>query len=285
MLMTRRQIKDASPLRYPGGKSALTDMLAALMDSIEMRRPRTYVEPYAGGAGAALALLHGGHAQKILINDADPAIHAFWQAAVHHNSCLIDMIHETPVTMREWAKQRAIYREKDASSPLRLGFATFFLNRTNRSGVLNAGVIGGQAQAGTYRIDARFNKQDLIERLSRIGHSADDIQVSNYDGIKVIRKHIQLKRSFIYADPPYFAKGAYLYKNSFTAADHARLAKLLVNKPNGNWLLSYDNVPEIRRLYAALSMQEFDLHYSAHRTGLMRELLIPSARVSKFLTG
>lgn len=275
------QVKGASPLRYPGGKSALSGFLANSITTMGLRRPTTYVEPYAGGAGAALTLLQTGTVQNIVINDADPAIYAFWSAAVHQNRQFRDLVHETPVTLQEWHRQREIYRERDANKVLQLGFATFFLNRTNRSGVLNAGVIGGQKQAGQYRVDARFNRNELLKRLSRLGESSDSIRVSSLDGRVVIREHIRLKRSFIYADPPYYEKGSFLYKNAFTHDDHALLASLLNSHPDGNWLLTYDNATEIRTLYADRHCKPFDLSYSAHRSGRMTELMIASDKVAQ----
>lgn len=283
MQIQPRQVKDASPLRYPGGKSALTGTLANLIEGADMRRPITYVEPYAGGAGAALSLLRRGIVQRLVINDADPAVYAFWHSCVRSNDEFQTKILDTAVTIQEWARQREIYREKDTGNLFKLGFATFFLNRTNRSGVLNAGVIGGQSQSGQYLIDARFNKQELLDRVRRIGQSSASITVSNEDGINVIRRHVRLRRSFIYADPPYFAKGAFLYKNSFGRADHFRLARLLNAYPEANWVLSYDNVPEIRSLYCERKVFEFDLHYSAHRNGPMRELFIPSHKLARLL--
>ncbi|HAM20689.1 MAG: DNA adenine methylase [Candidatus Phosphoribacter baldrii] len=277
------QVKGASPLRYPGGKSALSGFLASTIAKMGLRRPTTYVEPYAGGAGAALTLLQSGTVQSLVINDADPAIYAFWAAAVHQNREFRDLIHETPVTLQEWHRQREIYRERDYNKALQLGFATFFLNRTNRSGVLNAGVIGGQKQAGRYKVDARFNKEDLLRRVALLEDFGPSIRVSGLDGRSVIREHIRLKRSFIYADPPYYDKGSFLYKNSFTREDHALLASLLNSNPHANWLLTYDNATDIRALYAGRHTKLFDLSYSAHRSGKMTELMIASDKVAQAL--
>lgn len=278
------QVKGASPLRYPGGKSALSGFLASTIAQMGLRRPTTYVEPYAGGAGAALALLQSGAVQSVVINDADPAIYAFWLAAVYQNGDFRDLLDRTPVTLREWHRQREIYRERDTSNSLQLGFATFFLNRTNRSGVLNAGVIGGQKQSGRYKVDARFNKTDLLKRVSLLGDFSSSIRVSGLDGRTVIREHIRLKRSFIYADPPYYDKGSFLYKNSFTHEDHALLASALNSNPDANWLLTYDNAAEIRELYAGRHTKLFDLSYSAHRSGKMTELMIASDKVAQALS-
>lgn len=273
-----KQVKGASPLRYPGGKSALTGFISQLISRLDLRSP-VYVEPYAGGAGAALALLDCGSAQSVVINDLDPAIFSFWDSVVNHNSAFLEMFDNTPITLDEWGRQKAIYREGDRSDVVRLGFATYFLNRTNRSGVLNAGVIGGKAQAGAYKVNARFTKPALRPRLEWIGSQRDRIQVTNHDGLECLDHYLGKSNTFIYADPPYFEKGSYLYLNAFTESDHTSLARLLNDYPDAVWLLSYDNAQEIRDLYKDRYQQTFTLNYSAHRTGRARELLVASQPV------
>ncbi|MBM6622630.1 DNA adenine methylase [Micrococcaceae bacterium RIT802] len=274
-----RQIKGASPLRYPGGKSALTDFIAEIIDSLCLD-DATYVEPYAGGAGAALALLDRGAVAKVVINDLDPAIYSFWEAVVNHNESFLELFDSVPITLDEWDRQKAIYRVKDVGDPVSLGFATYFLNRTNRSGVLNAGVIGGRQQAGAYRVGARFNKEALRPRLAWIGEKREHIKVTNVDGLQCIEANIGRPGTFIYADPPYFDKGSYLYLNAFGPDDHKCLAALLRCYPTAPWLLSYDLAPEIVKLYTEFSQRPLALNYSAHRTGTMNELVVVSKAVA-----
>lgn len=273
-----RQIKGASPLRYPGGKSALTGFISQIINNLELHAP-LYVEPYAGGAGAALALLDSGTVGSVVINDLDPAIFSFWDAVVNYNEKFLATFDSTPVTLDEWNKQKEIYRAKDVSNVVELGFATYFLNRTNRSGVLNAGVIGGKSQSGTYKIDARFSKKALRPRIEWIGARHRSIQVTNDDGLECLEHHLGRPDTFIYADPPYFDKGSYLYLNAFTESDHVELARLLNGHPEAVWLLSYDNAEEIRSLYKERYQQTFTLNYSAHRNGKARELLVASGPV------
>lgn len=273
-----KRVHGASPLRYPGGKSALSDFLSGTIQSLGLETP-TYVEPYAGGAGAAIALLDRGIVSDIVINDFDPAIFAFWDAVVNHNEEFLDLFDSIEVTLDEWKRQKEIYRSGSANDTLTLGFATYFLNRTNRSGVLNAGVIGGQKQDGTYTVSARFNKSALRPRLKWLGNVAENIAVTQRDGLNCIADHLHQDNSLIYADPPYFEKGSYLYLNAFEQQDHEDLAQLLNSRPDAHWILSYDNVPEIRDLYMERFQQTFQLNYSAHRTGKTSELLVASVPV------
>lgn len=264
-----------TPLRYPGGKTRLTGFLRRVIETAGWGSC-TYVEPYAGGAGAALSLLHDSIVPRIVINDLDPAIHAFWEAATHHSADLLAKFDSTAVTLNEWHTQREIYRAGDTSDPVGLGFATFYLNRTNRSGVMNAGVIGGQAQAGRYKIDARFNRLELRQKLEWIGLSADCITVSNRDGLELLAHTIEDDSAFCYIDPPYFDKGSYLYMNSFADEGHAALAALLRSARAARWVLTYDDVPQIRKLYLGLYQGTFSLPYSAHKAEMAKERMVLS---------
>ena len=263
-----------SPLRYPGGKSSLTDFFAKVIDLNFEDKPR-YVEPFAGGAGAAIALLLRGKVSDVVINDLDPAMWSLWTSMVNDAERFQRLVRDTPVTLDEWKKQKQIYAAGlGEADPIDLGFATFFLNRTNRSGVLNAGVIGGQAQSGTYRVDARYNKAALLHRLGRIGAMRDRIDVRNVDGQSLISEVSASKTTIIYADPPYYEKGSFLYLNSFTEEQHTQLARTLNSDGNARWILTYDDVPAIQSLYKERRSQTFSLHYSAHRPGLARELMV-----------
>lgn len=268
-----------TPLRYPGGKTRLTGFIRRVIDTAGWNKC-TYVEPYAGGAGAALSLLHEEVVPRIVINDLDPCIHAFWTAATEHSESLLREFDATPVTLREWHRQRDIYRQADVSDPVSLGFSTFFLNRTNRSGVMNAGVIGGQAQAGRYKLDARFNRTELRRKLEWIGGAAKQITVSQLDGRDLLASVVTSDQHVSYIDPPYFDKGAYLYMNAFTEENHADLASVLRAGRHSRWVLTYDDVPQIRKLYMGLYQGTFSLPYSAHKSEVAKERMVLSDTVA-----
>jgi DNA adenine methylase len=265
-----------SPLRYPGGKQILARVLShiARMNGVV---GGTYAEPYAGGAGAALDLLFGEYVHRILINDADVCVHAFWTAALAQTERFIKLLHATPLTVEEWERQRLIYQAPKRHSALRLGFATFYLNRCNRSGIIvNGGPIGGKNQRGKWKIDARYNPAELERRIRKIAAYRDRIALSNLDAIDFLDqvKALPTKaKPFVYLDPPYYAKGQRLYLNYYEPEDHRRLA-VYVKKASFPWVMSYDNVPEVRKLYGGLRQVEFDLGYSARERRVGSEILI-----------
>jgi DNA adenine methylase len=269
-----------TPLRYPGGKTRLAGFLKRVVVSAGWTGC-TYVEPYAGGAGAALSLLHDDIVSSVVINDLDPRIHAFWDAAVNHSESFLRRFDETPLTLDEWHVQRDIYRLGDRDNVVALGFASFFLNRTNRSGIMNAGVIGGQAQAGKYKIDARFNREDLRSKLVWLASVRDRITVRNDDGVELLGELLQDAKTFAYIDPPYYDKGSFLYLNSFAEASHAALADTLRECRAGQWILTYDDVPAIRALYRGFYQGTFALPYSAHTASIAKERMVLSDAVAR----
>lgn len=261
-----------SPLRYPGGKGSLYSTLKTLVRANDLTQG-TYVEPYAGGAGAALALLVTGQVQRIVINDLDPAVFAFWSAVVAEPAKFGERITKADLTVKEWSRQKEVYLNNSADR-FELGFATFYLNRTNRSGVLNGGPIGGMDQTGNYKIDARFNKEALAERIRVIGLHSRRISVTNTDGIMVIKKYARRPSTLIYADPPYFEKAGSLYLNSFGDRDHAKLAECINSYADTKWVLTYDNVPQVQKLYSKRKSLLFSLNYSAHRVVKAQEIMV-----------
>ncbi|BAW93612.1 DNA-methyltransferase [Actinomyces sp. Chiba101] len=264
-----------SPLRYPGGKSALYPRIRRLIRDLDLAGC-TYVEPYAGGVGAGLGLLVTGQVERVIINDLDPAIYAFWSTVQSNPSWLIERIRRVELSVKEWRRQREVYTTADTSRISELGFATFYLNRTNRSGVLNGGPIGGLDQTGTYKIDARFNRESLAERIRLLSLYSDNIVVTSCDGIDVIREYSKRDNTFIYADPPYFEKAGSLYLNAFSSANHEALAQVL-NKHSGSpWLLTYDNAPPVADLYRYRRRREFELRYSAHHVTTATEIAVLS---------
>lgn len=281
-VLASRRYGTLSPLRYPGGKAALAGFFGDIIHTLGIEHPK-YVEPYAGGVGAGIALLRQGIVDHLVINDIDPAVHAFWQSAVEHNAKLVDRVRSVPLTIDEWQRQRTIYRAGAEQNVIDLGFAFFYLNRTNRSGILNAGVIGGQAQTGKYKIDARFNRETLVERLTAIGEVADRITVTDLDGRTIIQQYADDETAFMYIDPPYVQAGSQLYLNAFDGRDHKALAAVVNTVQKAHWLMTYDTAPLIESLYREQFQCRLELTYSARYPGQAEELLVASSPVARVI--
>lgn len=252
-----------SPLRYPGGKGKLANFVKLVFCHNNLFDAE-YVEPYAGGTGIALALLFDEYVSHIHINDLNHSLYAFWYVVLNETEALCNRIRDTAVTMEEWYRQRAIQEQAAEVSLLDLGFSTFFLNRTNRSGILKGGVIGGKNQAGVYQLDARYNVDDLVWRIQRIARYRNRISIYNQDAADFIANVLPnlSDDTLIYLDPPYYVKGQDLYENYYDHNDHVEIATL-VSQISQNWIVTYDNVPEIHALYSGYSNLTYDLSYSA----------------------
>lgn len=266
-----------SPLRYPGGKTCIFPFLGNVIKENKLDSV-TYVEPFAGGAGAALALLFLEKVDRIVINDLDKAIYSFWVSAIFESEKFIKKIMNTPVDVKEWKKQKKVNDDLKADI-FDIGFSTFYLNRTNLSGVLDARPIGGLEQTGKWKIDARFNKEGLSDRIRQIAEYKNRITVLNEDGLKLIEKYLNRKDVFIYLDPPYFEKGATLYLNHYQSNNHEALAKKLNENPNSFWVLTYDDISSIRTLYSERRIVDFTLAYNVREARRGKELLILSDRL------
>ena len=264
----------ASPLRYPGGKATLYSLLKGIRRLNDLGG-YSIAEPFAGGAGASLTLLYREETSEVLINDLDPAIHDFWWSLLNRYDAFSAKVRRTRVSMREWYRQRAAYRSKDKTSRLNRGFAAFYLNRCNRSGIIrDGGPIGGINQKGKWKLNARFNKTTLLERCSKVAEYRDRISLSQLDGRDVI-VGAQSATTLLFVDPPYFQKGPELYLNGLDAGYHAALADSLRSVPSVPWVLTYDDCPEIRRLYRGWAkVRPYSLRYAAARRRLGNEVLI-----------
>jgi DNA adenine methylase len=269
--------KHYSPLRYPGGKACLSGFLSSVIKHNKIK-DCTYVEPYAGGAGAALTLLFLEKVDNIIINDLDKSIYSFWRAILNQTEAFIEKVQRTKVNMNEWHKQREIYRSKN-SNQLELGFATFFMNRTNRSGIIEGGPIGGVNQTGKWLIDARFNKTELIQRIRNIASYKSRIVVTNQDGIELLKRIHKNKNQFTYLDPPYYIKGSCLYLNHYLQDNHEKLANFLNSHNNFYWILTYDNVKQIKTMYRDRKHYDFSFHYHVDIPKLGKEILVLSDKV------
>ena len=263
-----------SPLRYPGGKSRFAPFIASIMKGNSLSGH--YVEPYAGGAGLAISLLTQGIVSHIHINDADPAVYDFWNAVTKHPNEILKLLDDIPVTIDQWYYWRDVLRGNIKVSSVERGFATLFMNRTNRSGILKGGVIGGYAQDGKYKLDARFKKEEIKKRIENIAKWANNISVYNEDALELLKQCSQIlpPNSLIYLDPPYYIKGKGLYRNFYNHQDHVEIARFICDSSfKIPWIVSYDNVKEIQEMYASAKKYSYELNYTAQKRYVGSEIM------------
>jgi DNA adenine methylase len=264
-----------TPLRYPGGKTQLAPFVRDLLRTNDLLQC-VYCEPFAGGAGIACRLLLNGTIAEAWINDIDPAIYAFWHSVLNSTEQLCDRVERTKVDIAEWHRQKQVHAE-ERTNLLDLGFATLFLNRTNRSGILKGGVIGGLNQTGKYAIDCRFGRVELVRKIRRIALYREQIHLTCVDARRYISSNLKKlpQYALVNVDPPYYRAGPDLYTNAYLHKDHLSLAKEVRKMPH-RWMLTYDDVPEIRAMYAELTQYRKTLTYYAQVKRSAAELLVLS---------
>lgn len=237
-----------------------------------------------GGASVALFLLMEGFVSRITINDKDRAIYAFWHSVLNKTTQLCKMIEDAELTVQEWQRQKKIQNGKQDADLLELGFSTFYLNRTNRSGIINAGLIGGIHQTGNYLMDCRFNKVDLINRIKLIAKNKKQIRLYKKDAIKLmdkIQEESKDENIIFYFDPPYYLKASTLYMNHYQDESHKKVSDKIKAIKNIQWIVSYDNVPEIKKLYQECSSKEFSFMHTAYKSRIGKEILFFSPKLKQ----
>ncbi|MCO6174488.1 DNA adenine methylase [Flavobacterium sp. NRK F10] len=269
-----------SPLRYPGGKNKLSAFLAKIC--IDNNINGHYVEPYAGGASVALFLLFEGFVDRITINDKDRSIFAFWHSVLNETDELCRLILETEITIENRKIMKEIQKNKENTSLLDLGFSTLFLNRTNRDGIIKGGVIGGNEQKGNYKLDCRFNKDEIIKKIKLISSQKERIELYSLDAldlIDLITIESNNSNTIFYFDPPYYLKASTLYMNYYQKSDHEKVADKIKQIKKINWIVSYDNQHVIRELYSSYPKKEYTFNHSAFKSKIGKEILFFSKKI------
>lgn len=221
-----------------------------------------------------------GFIDKAVLVERDPLVYAFWHSVFNATEALCEAIETCPVTLETWHILQATKAVNDPTKStytlLQLGLSGLFFNRTNFSGIIGAGPIGGQAQTSAYKIHCRFNKTALIRQIKAAALLAPRVSVFFGDALIFLRKNaakISADFSFVYIDPPYYTQGRKLYRHHYTDADHAMLAAYITSQ-GYPWLVSYDDHPRIRELYASKQMQPIYLDYKVKSSRTAQELVI-----------
>ncbi len=272
--------KNRTPLRYPGGKQKISLFIKEILELNNLLGGH-YVEPYAGGAGVAIDLLLNDYVTYIHLNDISVPVYAFWHSIVNNTEEFCRRVSRATLSVAEWKKQREIFKDYENFDSLALGFATFYLNRCNRSGILTAGLIGGLNQDGAWKMDARFSRNDLIGRIEAIADKKKYIKLKNWDAEKYFTDYIQKlpKETLIYCDPPYIKKANTLYENHYCSSDHIRISKLIQKNIKQPWIVSYDNDPLVLSNYQKRNKFIYKLSYSAAKVYKGSEIFVFSDKL------
>lgn len=261
-----------TPIRYPGGKTKLYPEIRAILEMNDLLG-HPYAELFAGGAGLAIKLLLKGDVSSIVINDYDRAVYCMWGAIVNHAEEMCEFIDSAVLDIETWKKMRDMYQNHDGVGDFELGKAAFYLNRTNVSGILSGGVIGGLEQTGNYKMDVRFNRRTLKKKVMDIAARRDDIEVTRLDAEDFVDDRMGDSELFAYLDPPYVQKGPGLYRSAFDEAKHRSLARK-VGDARSKWVVTYDADKLIDDIYGNYERGDLEISYTANVKTVGREKII-----------
>lgn len=265
--------RDVTPLRYPGGKGVLKYFLANSVLNNNLKGG-VIVEPFCGGSGATIPLLKSGIIEELWMNDASPLISSFWESLFFNTNELVKLIKETPVCMKTWNACKEVVDSPYKHDTLKLGFSSFFLNRTNRSGLLMGGPIGGKNQSGPYLMQCRFNKEKLISRVLSVASLRDKVKIDNIDGVDFLKKtESMVDSSLVFIDPPYVKQGYNIYrKYSFKKHDHVRLSEY-IQRSKWKWIITYDDHQLVKDLYSGDAVQSMRIDYFSKKEKSNNEII------------
>lgn len=268
--------------RYPGGKSKIKFEILSLLNNFFQSNPSAqYREPFFGGGSIGLNLLKTQNISSIWINDFDSGIAAIWTVVLNNPEELKDKINSYIPSVNDFFKFKEELKNNKFSDIIELAFKKIVIHQISYSGLgtKSGGPLGGIDQESKYKINCRWSAKTLNKNIDNINKLLKTTKIINnsctdLDFEDVIEDN--LNHSILYLDPPYYLKGTELYQCAFSESDHIRLSKALQNTGN-SWVLSYDDQPEIRKLYNWANIKELDLNYTINTKNGSRnkkELLI-----------
>lgn len=261
--------KISSPLRYPGGKSRAIGKIWPLVPDY-----REFREPFVGGGSVFLAAKQELPDRQYWINDLNTDLFHFWEQTRTNLGPLVEAVRQIQRATEDGCQLFNSYQDNwhdldDFERAVRF----FVLNRISFSGTVDSGGYSNQA------FHKRFTASS-IDRLARLQPLMQNVRISNLDYRALLEAPGD--EVFIFLDPPYYSTtNSRLYGKDgdlHTGFDHQAFAKNM-RACQHRWLITYDDCPEIRELFAFAHLQPWSLQYGMNNykqgsAGRGRELFI-----------
>lgn len=245
------------PLSYIGGKNRAADKIIATFPA-----HKTFVEVFAGGAQV---FFHKTPSGVEVLNDIDGEVVTFFRVCQSHFEELVRYM-KFIVASREWFE---LLQSADPKTLTDIQRATrFFYLQKNAY----AGLIRNRQYGYSITEPSRFNPGRIPELIEKTHERLARVQIENLPYEDILRRYDRPTTLF-YLDPPYY--GRKLYRFNFENSDFAPLAERL-QKLRGMFVLSLNDLPEVRALFHGFRIREIEFVYTAQRTAGKRfqELLI-----------
>ena len=245
------------PLAYIGGKNRIANKIIEHFPS-----HTTYVEAFAGGAQV---LFHKEPSQVEVLNDLDGEIVNFFRVCQSHYAGLLRYLSFCLVSRKWFALLEA--QVPESLTDIQRAARFFYLQKNAFGGlVVNRNYHYCVAQP------PNFTPGTLPKLIESAHQRLEKVQIESLPFQEVLKRYDR-PNSFFYLDPPYW--GRKLYRLNFEERDFIQLEEIL-QSINGKFILSLNDVPEVRKMFRNYNLREIRFHYSAQKQKgkQYRELLI-----------
>jgi DNA adenine methylase len=261
--------------RYPGGKSKLRNSISEHLNVYANKLDLEYREPFFGGGSVGLKFISDNPQwKKVWINDKDLGVANLWTSVIRFPNELKKMVQDFKPSIEIFDKYKLELLSnstvsQNASEIVLHGFKKLAIHQISYSGLgtKSGGPLGGREQKSKYKIDCRWSPDYICKKIDKLHNQFSKLEIkhqscTSFDFEDLVNS---TENSFIYLDPPYYIKGNELYQFGFTKEDHKKMADVL-KYTNHPWILSYDDCPEVRRLYSWAEINIIYVNYSITAT-------------------
>lgn len=263
----RSRAQEVAPLAgaapYIGGKRNLARRIIAEIEKI----PHTcYAEPFVGMGGVFFRRRQP--AESEVINDISRDVATFFRVLQRHYVPFMEM-------MRWQLTVRAEFERLKATDPSTLTD----LERAARFYYLQQTAFGGKVAGRTFGVTVvrpgRFDITRLVPRLEELHSRLAEVVIECLPFFDLIQRYDRAHTLF-YVDPPYYGCEDDYGAGVFARADFEKLEAVL-RGVKGRFILSINDVPEMRALFRRYQLVECETTYSvggAEKVKKARELII-----------
>ncbi len=247
-------------LSYRGGKSLLANKIVK-----KIPEHTCYCEVFAGAAW----LLFSKEESKVeIINDINKDLTTLYRVIKNHLEEFIRYLKWILVARDEFSRFKA--ENPDTLTDIQRAVRFYYLLRAG----YGAKVVGQTFNIGPTR-PSSFNLLRIEEELSEAHLRLSRVYIENMHYQKLIER-FDRPETFFYIDPPYYGNENDYGEGIFGREDFARLRDVLAGI-QGRFIMSINDVPEIRKLFKDYSIDEVTTSYKmpgAHKQKKVTELLI-----------
>ncbi len=260
-------VPQRSPFRYPGGKTWFVPYLRDWLQS-KSKLPTRFIEPFAGGGIVSLTVAFERLAKHVVFAELDPGVAAVWRVVLNGQAewlakeilnfdLSIENVRKVLHTPVETVREKA--------------FQTILRNRVQRGGIMAAGAGLVKTGENGRGLMSRWYPETLARRIREINHEKDRLTFVEGDGFVLIEEQRADKDAVFFIDPPYTLAARRLYTKWHM--DHRRLFAAM-QACRGDFLMTYDNTPEIAALAAEFGFEAKPVAMKNTHHAKMTELLI-----------